>query len=118
MFTRKNNLPIFIFPSSTISSQQSCIISDTSILSLSFLTLSLCSFNCLSKIASLFSISCINLSTSKHSVFTDNILVKQWKRNQFPNAGSYFMTSFDIENLFTNVPLTETVDILSKQTFS
>ena len=29
----------------------------------------------------------------------------------FPNAEKYFMASFDVENLFTNVPLTETIDI-------
>ena len=30
---------------------------------------------------------------------------------RFPNANNYFMTSFDIENLFTNVPLLETINI-------
>ena len=30
---------------------------------------------------------------------------------RFPNANNYFMASFDIENLFTNVPLLETINI-------
>ena len=39
------------------------------------------------------------------------------KLREFSNAGSYFMTSFDIENLFTNVPLTETIDICLSKLF-
>ena len=39
------------------------------------------------------------------------------KLKEFSNAGSYFMTSFDIENLFTNVPLTETIDICLSKLF-
>ena len=31
-----------------------------------------------------------------------------------PNAESYFMASFDVENLFTNVPLPETIEIFLK----
>ena len=30
---------------------------------------------------------------------------------RFPKANNYFMASFDIENLFTNVPLLETINI-------
>ena len=26
------------------------------------------------------------------------------------NASQFFMASFDVENLFTNIPLTETID--------
>ena len=35
----------------------------------------------------------------------------------FSNANNYFMASFDIENLFTNVPLLETINICLKYLF-
>ncbi|KAG1698807.1 hypothetical protein GQR58_005637 [Nymphon striatum] len=35
----------------------------------------------------------------------------------FPNADSYFMASFDVESLFTNVPIHETIDICISKLF-
>ena len=32
-----------------------------------------------------------------------------------PNSDSLFMASFDVENLFTNVPLYETIDVILSQ---
>ena len=45
------------------------------------------------------------------TIFSNNIV-------NFPNADKYFMASFDVENLFTNVPLTETVNICVDTLFS
>ena len=38
--------------------------------------------------------------------------------NYFPNADNYFMASFDVENLFTNILLHETIDIFLRQLFA
>ncbi len=35
----------------------------------------------------------------------------------FPNASKYFMVSFDVENLFTNIPLQETIEICLEYLF-
>ncbi|KAG1682668.1 hypothetical protein GQR58_010742 [Nymphon striatum] len=56
-----------------------------------------------------------NLTFNSYSVkdsfqFADEI-------RSFPNADRYFMASFDVESLFTNVPIHETIDICISKLF-
>ena len=49
-------------------------------------------------------------STSEYTVTNSFSFVPELK--QFSNVNSYHMASFDIENLYTNVTLSETIDII------
>ena len=51
-----------------------------------------------------------NLTTNEYTVDNSNHFVSSF--NNFPNAHNLFMASYGVSNLFTNVPLTETINII------
>ena len=55
------------------------------------------------------------LSNSEFTVENSYEFVSQISNFSYKN--SYFMTSFDVSNLFTNIPLTETIDIILNSLF-
>ena len=50
-----------------------------------------------------------------HIIYLD---VSQKELKGFQNCGNYFMASFDIKSLFTNVPLDETINIVADSLYS
>ena len=56
------------------------------------------------------------LTTNEFTVLNSYSFVDEI--TSFPNADKYYMASFDIESLFTNIPLKETIDIILNALFS
>ena len=54
----------------------------------------------------------------KNTYTVDNSYSFVSEISKFNNVNNYFMASFDIDNLFTNVPLSETIDIVVSRLFS
>ena len=54
-------------------------------------------------------------TTNKYTVDNSYSFVSDIK--QFNNVNKYYMCSFDVENLFTNIPLHETIDICLNHLF-
>ena len=53
------------------------------------------------------------LSTACKNIYTiDNSYSFVSEISRFNNVNNYFMASFDMDNLFTNIPLSETIDIV------
>ena len=55
-------------------------------------------------------------TSNKYTVDNSYSFVRQI--TSVPNADNYFMASFDVENLFTNIPLAETIDICIQSLFT
>ena len=55
-------------------------------------------------------------TSNEYTVDNSHSFVRQI--TSVPNADNYFMASFDVENLFTNIPLAETIDICIQSLFS
>ena len=69
------------------------------------------SYNLSKYITSLLSHLTINDFTLKNSYDFANTI------HDFPNASKHFMCSFDIQSLYTNIPLQETIDIIINKLF-
>ena len=55
-------------------------------------------------------------TTSEYTTLNSYAFVD--KLSNIPNNGKYYMASFDVESLFTNIPLQETIDIILKYLFT